>query len=87
MPRKAHLEYSVEPHRHGWTILFCGAPHGEFDKLQDAIENALIDADHAGRMGHDIDVLVRRDEAHAEERWSFDHILLRMSKVAEAGEA
>ncbi len=80
MGQSANLEYVVEPDRAGWSIGFCGQHFGQFDRLQDAVDNALIDADHVGRLGHNIQVLVRRAKGEVREVWAYDHDLHRMTR-------
>ncbi len=80
MGRVANLQYVIERQRTGWAIGFCGQHFGQFERMRDAVDEALIDADHVGRLGHNIEVLVHQPDGALRAKWAYDHDLHRMTR-------
>ncbi len=88
MSRRVHVEYLVEPvsSRHGryWTVAYGGLQHGDFANQGEALTSALHDADHVGRMGHEVDVTVLTLAGTVQDRWRYDPASQRMQPQGRA---
>jgi hypothetical protein len=57
----AHIVYIVDRQETHWTISGCGdSGCGWFPTRKEALKSALWDAARVRRLGHDVDVMVRR---------------------------
>ncbi len=71
MGPQAHVEYVVQPRESGWAVSCGGEPIGRFPTRHDALRVALGDADHVGRLGHDIEVFVQAGSGETMGAWSY----------------
>jgi hypothetical protein len=77
---RTHVEYYVEPEGRAWSVGFCGQHYGQYRTQREALDHALLDADHVGRLGQDIEVFVCGRNGAMHSAWTYSHDLQRMTR-------
>ncbi|MCI0429634.1 MAG: DUF2188 domain-containing protein [Rhodospirillales bacterium] len=68
----AVAKYIVSLHEQQWWIIHDAKRQGPYDMQRDAIKDAAQTAQEAGKLGHNVQVLVQGEDGKFVTEWTYD---------------